>query len=62
MPAARMVAGFFAVTGAENKAFPMSWTGTERSRVLTKFQPKRLELRLEKTDFGQKKEPNGSAK
>ena len=61
MPAARVAAGFFADAGTKIEAFPMSRTGTERSRVLTKFQPPRLELRLEKADFGQKKVPFGSA-
>ena len=54
MLAARMVAGFFAGTGAKSGEFPMSRMGAGRLRVLTKFQPKRLELRLEKTDFRQK--------
>ena len=62
MPAARMTAGFFADAGTKIEAFPMSWTGTERSRVLTKFQPNRLELQLEKAVLRKKKSLFGSTK
>ena len=61
-PAARTAAGFFAVTGAKSGAFPMSRAGAVWVPVLTKFQPNRLELLLEKADFRQKKAPFGSAK
>ena len=61
MPAARVVAGFFAVAGTKIEVFPMSRTGAGRPKVLTKFQPNWLELRLEKADFGKKKALFGSA-
>ena len=62
MSAARRVAGFFAVTGEKSGEFPMSLAGADRPGVLTRFQPNWLELRLEKGNFRQKKDPFGSAK